>query len=269
MAQEAAQRLVGLRLGEAVQVEYAVDRRASARQLTPQPTLDRRQRRRLAGLGIGGRPGGGRRVGRRLRLQRLRRRRQARPAPSRDAARDLGPQRNLLVAEAPQTMRRPSLLHGLSPTGKSTVKSPRWRTAPARAPAAPPPPKNRSARAGPTIADPVSCAIMRRRNGRGAPSIHGSSASIQNGRPQLHRLRSTAIERSGVSATPAPPSGPSSGSKSTTRRKNTNDGLRRMRERPGSPSLTPAARSHAFRLASDMALSAISPDSIRIRPIET
>ena len=39
------------------------------------------------------------------------------------------------------------------------------RTTPAISPAASPEPANRSPRAGPVMAEPVSCAIIRRRNG--------------------------------------------------------------------------------------------------------
>ena len=58
MAQEAAQRLMGLGLVHAVQVERAVDRAAAARELALQPPLDRRERQGagLAGLGLGARP---------------------------------------------------------------------------------------------------------------------------------------------------------------------------------------------------------------------
>ena len=107
MAQKAAQRLMRLGLGQPMQVERAVDRRrvraparasAAARSAPAagrglgRPRLRRgRGLRRAAAAGAFGR-------------ERLRGRRQARAAPPRDAARDLGPERNLLVAEAPQTV---------------------------------------------------------------------------------------------------------------------------------------------------------------------
>src|SRR5271154_1295511 len=266
MAQEPAQRLVRLGLGEPMQVERGVDGAAPAGELALEPTFDRRERRRrllrrpaLQNLGRGWR-----RTGRLTRI-RVRRRRQRRAASPRNPARDFGPQRDLLVAEAPQAMRAlRRLLHGWSPRGRSTTSSPWCLIPPARAPAASPLPKKRSARAGPTIAEPVSWAIISRRNARGVSSAHGNSASIQNGRPEAQIVRSTAIERNGVSATPAPATGPSSGSKSPTSLKNTNDRLRRISLSP----LSPSPRSHALRLESDIALSAISPVSIRIRPIE-
>ena len=77
------------------------------------------------------------------------------------------------------------LLHRSSPCGRSTTNSAGWRMG-AGACA---PPRRRcrrrgSARAAPTIAEPVSWAIMSRRRPAGASSsAHGSSASIQNGRP--------------------------------------------------------------------------------------
>ncbi len=77
----------------------------------------------------------------------------------------------------------PSPSRLVSSVGSRTANRPRWRIAPARAPAASPPPKKMSARAGPTIADPVSWAIISRRNRLDASLSQGSAASIQNGRP--------------------------------------------------------------------------------------
>src|ERR1700733_4824133 len=267
MAQEAAQSLMRLGLSQSVQIERRVDSGASPRKLAFEPPFDRRERR-CGGLR---RPGGRRLSGDRRRDGRpggshgIRRNRQGRASPSRDRARDLGPERDLLVAQAPQTLRAGRrLLHRSSPCGRSTTNSAGWRIAPARAPAASPLPKKRSARAAPTIAEPVSCAIMSRRNGWGVLSTQGSSASIQNGRPYAQTARSTAIERSGVSATPAPAIGPRFGSKPSTSLKKMNERLRRMTSNPRALS----RRSHALRLASDMSLSAISPASIKILPID-
>ena len=65
MAQEAAQSLMRLGLGQPMQIERSVDRGASARKLTLEPPFDRRERR---GGGLsrpgGWRLGGGRRRGR-------------------------------------------------------------------------------------------------------------------------------------------------------------------------------------------------------------
>src|SRR5580704_12757700 len=267
MAQEAAQSLMRLSLSQPMQVERRVDRGASARQFAPESPFDRRER-----SGGGLRRPGGRRLDGGWRRGRgssgpygVQRRRQGRAASPRDAARDLGPERDLLVGQAPQALAgRRRVLHGSSPRGRSTTKSAGWRMAPARAPALSPLPKKRSARAAPTIAEPVSWAIMSLRNAWRVSSTQGSSASIQNGRPYAQTVRSTAIERSGVSGTPAPAIGPRSGSKSSTSWKNTNERLRRITSSPRAPS----RRSHALRLASDMALSAISPVSIRILPID-
>ena len=44
-------------------------------------------------------------------------------------------------------------------------------------------PKKRSVRASPTIAEPVSAAIISRRKGVGLSACQGRSAEIQNGRP--------------------------------------------------------------------------------------
>src|SRR5271165_288237 len=159
MAQEAAQRLMRFGLVHAMQVDRIVDLAAPARELALQPPFDRREGRRgwLRRSACGSLSRRWRRGRGRLGDNKLRWRRQDRAAAPRDAARDFGPERDLLVAQAPQTMRaRRRLLHRSSPSGSSTTNSPRWRMAPARAPAASPLPKNRSARAGPTIAEPVS-----------------------------------------------------------------------------------------------------------------
>ena len=67
-----------------------------------------------------------------------------------------------------------------------------------------------SPRAGPTIAEPVSCAIIRRRKARRHASGSASSgASTQTGVWNVWSVRSTARLRPAVSGTPAAPSGPS------------------------------------------------------------
>jgi hypothetical protein len=73
-----------------------------------------------------------------------------------------------------------------------------------------------------------------------------------------------AIEVSGMSGPQAPATGPRSGAKSSTSWKKTNERLRRITSNPRALS----RRNHALRLASDMALSAISPASINILPID-
>src|SRR3984885_4306848 len=187
MAQEAAQSLMRLRLGQPMQIERRIDRGASARQFALESPFDRRERR---GGGLR-RPGGGG-VGRGFwrqgrgsgRPYGVQRRRQGRAAPPGDAARDFGPERDLLVGQAPQALAgRRRVFHGPSPRGRSTTNLAESRMAPARSPAASPLPKKRSARAAPMIAEPVSWAIMSLRNGRGVSSTQGSSASIQNGSP--------------------------------------------------------------------------------------
>src|SRR5947209_5838438 len=80
-----------------------------------------------------------------------------------------------------------------------------------------------SARFGPTIAEPVSCAIISRRKELGVGSCHGNSASIQNGRPYPQTARSTASERSGVSLTPCAPIGPGASELISSAWKNTDD----------------------------------------------
>ena len=106
MAQEAAQSLMRLGLGQPMQIERRVDRGASARQFALESPFDRRERR-----GGGLRRSGGRRLGGGWRRGRgpggpygVQWRRQGRAAPPRDAARDLGPERDLLVGQAPQAL---------------------------------------------------------------------------------------------------------------------------------------------------------------------
>ena len=86
MSEEAAQSLMGLGLGQAMQIKRRVDRGASAREFALEPPFDRREWRR-GGLrrSGGGRLGGGRRRGRRPGGPGgIRRRRQGRAAPPRD-----------------------------------------------------------------------------------------------------------------------------------------------------------------------------------------
>src|SRR5262249_42199452 len=71
-----------------------------------------------------------------------------------------------------------------SSRGSSMTKRPGWRMRPATLPASSPAPQSKSARAGPTMAEPVSCPTISRRNfvfGR-ALSI-GRSAWIKKGVP--------------------------------------------------------------------------------------
>ena len=107
MAKKAAQSLMRLGLGQPVQIERPVDRGASARKVTLEPPFDRRERRRGGLRRPGGRRfgGGWRRGGGPCGPYGIRRRGQGRAAPPRDGARDLGPERDLLVAQAPQALR--------------------------------------------------------------------------------------------------------------------------------------------------------------------
>src|ERR1700685_1751870 len=136
MSQQPAWRLVRLGLGEPMQVERGVDGAAPAGELALEPTFDRRERRRrrlrrraLQNLGRGWRRTG------RLTGIRVRRRRQRRAASPRNPARDFGPERDLLVAEAPQAMRAlRALLHGWSPRGRRGTSSLLRLVAPRRGP---------------------------------------------------------------------------------------------------------------------------------------
>ena len=128
MAQEPAERLMRLGLGQPMQIERGVDRGASAREFTLEPPFDRRERRRgglrrsaCRGLGWDRRRSRGPRGAHRIRCCG-----EGRPAPPRNAARNLGPERDLLVGQAPQTLRAGRrFLHGSYPRGRSTKKSAR------------------------------------------------------------------------------------------------------------------------------------------------
>src|SRR5258708_4043481 len=91
--------------------------------------------------------------------------------------------------------------------GSSITNRAGWRMRLAIRPASSPAPQYRSARAGPTIADPVSCAIIRRPKGEtGFTRSIGRLASMKNGVPYSCSL-STAMDRPGVNGTPCAPTG--------------------------------------------------------------
>ena len=202
-AHEAAQRSVGLVLAHAVEVDHGVDRVVPARQPLPQAPLQgsrhgrRGGRRRLRS----GRGGSARllRTGGRLRYRRPARqrpRRAAEPAAGsrrrlgaaaghgRDVAGHVRPQRHLVAGQGPA----PPGLHGTVPAVPQRAEHDEigrdGGSSPARRPPPVPEPKNRSARAGPRMAEPGVLrdhAGARRRPSRPSPS--GRSAAIQNGRP--------------------------------------------------------------------------------------
>ena len=98
------------------------------------------------------------------------------------------PELDFFRAQSPEpgfSGRRKVFIHGpgASSAGIRTTTSPACRISPARAPASSPETKKISARAGPSMAEPVSWAIMRRRNGEGNELRQGSSAAIQKGNP--------------------------------------------------------------------------------------
>ena len=68
--------------------------------------------------------------------------------------------------------------------GTSNANSAGWRSRPAIFPASSPAPKKTSARAGPTMAEPVSCAIITRWKGVFPPEgPNGTPAWIKKGVP--------------------------------------------------------------------------------------
>ena len=126
MAEEAAQRLMRLGLVHTMQVERAVDRPAAARELALQPPFERRERQgaglagfasAAAGASAGGGAGGPRR-------ERLRGRGQARAAAPRD---ERATSVQSAISSSLSRLRRCGrrrLLHGSSPTGRSTANAP-------------------------------------------------------------------------------------------------------------------------------------------------
>src|SRR5690606_18295948 len=130
------------------------------------------------------------------------------PAPQ-DAI--LGGERLVAAAAAHDTL-------PASARGSSAKKRAGWRTTPAISPAALPEPAKRSPRAGPTMADPVSCAIINRAKGW-LPNAVSVGASMKKGVAKVCRSRSTAIERPAVSGTLAAATGPSAGSETGASRK--------------------------------------------------
>lgn len=189
--QEIEQGCMRLVLRQAMQVKHGLDRLPPAFQPAAQAALQRGKRRRsrlltagfaclerggLRGwnlvLGIGGRG---------MRWSRLRRHGAARQGPHR--LRDMPPERPVLGSKVA------AAAHGVSPaTGQSTTRRAGWRMRPAAIPAASPAPTKRSPRKGPTMADPVSCAMTRRRAGWARrlstpPATSPRSATIQKGRP--------------------------------------------------------------------------------------
>src|SRR5262249_12579474 len=81
-----------------------------------------------------------------------------------------------------------------------------------------PAPQYRSARAGPTTADPVSCAIISRLKADTTFTLSiGRLASMKNGVP-YSCSRSTAMERPGVNGTPCAPTGSPSFDSPVTRK---------------------------------------------------
>ena len=136
-------------------------------------------------------------------------------------------------------------------------------------PASSPDPKNRSARAAPSMADPYPG----RSSDAGTATVHRFAREFRHrSRTAGHRprfRRSTAIDRKGESGTPAPPIGPSSISQRTAaRRRIYRNGSCCIRARPASPGSWPWARIQLLRLASDISAAGICPSSTRILPIE-
>ena len=227
-----------MRLGlvHPVQVERPVDRAAPAGELALEPPLDRRERRGSGLLGLRSPPcaaGGRRRRRGRLRREGPRRRRQARAAAARDAARDLGPERDLLVAEAPQAMRRlapPSQAlsdgqqHGELPAMADRAGARAGRVAARR----------RICRRGPVRQSPSPCPARSSGDGTGAaprPPTAGPPRSRTAGRSS----RATGRPRSSATASARRRRrrpGRAPGSKSSTSLKNTNERLRRIRASP-------------------------------------
>ena len=111
-----------------------------------------------------------------LPVEQRRRRRSAGEAS--DGTGHLMPQFELVARQAPVSPLVPGLTriaHPSSPQafGSNTIIRAWCRISPARWPAQSPDPKNTSARAAPRMADPVSWAIINRRNGDGARVCHG------------------------------------------------------------------------------------------------
>src|SRR5580704_15778684 len=180
-----------------MKVERGVGRGTAARELLAQPPLKRRERgrslardRRKTRFRAGSLGQMGTCLARlKLRfISRLRGLRRTASRPARDAPRHVKPELDLFRAQPPEpglAGGREVFIHGsgASSAGRSTTTSPACRISPARAPASSPEPKKISARAGPVMAEPVSCAIIRRRNGEGDEPRQGRSAAIQKGNP--------------------------------------------------------------------------------------
>jgi len=167
--QEIAQDAMRFVLAVSVEVERVLRREAASRQTLPQSRLQRRERRRrecLRDLFDGLRylrnfPRGDNRFFRDLGQHPC-------PGPPHHALRDASPQPYLRGRKPARPGARLHLLfHNASANGNSTIISPVWRKSPAIRPASSPEPTKISARFAPTIAVPVSCAIISRRNGVG------------------------------------------------------------------------------------------------------
>ncbi len=127
-----------------------------------------------------------------------------------DGLDNLGPQRQLVGGG-----RAFALRHRRRSRGMSTTKRPRARMPPAMAPAASPEPKKTSPRAGPMIAEPVSCAHHQPAHGVAS----GNAVSTHTGEWKVCCRRSTARLRPAESGTLAAATGPCAGSATGASRK--------------------------------------------------